>query len=133
MGIISLGIGWGIVGNAALVRLHPKFSSDDEVDHDAKENFIPWRRNIVKAGGLNRWSAACIFNTAFGHDFWTKQPTKYESGLLSVLYQSSVPNIALGERFKYDIPHNKNVSVSRVLRSLMSWVQRGYLLYAFLP
>ena len=66
MGIVSLGIGWNMVSAASGKRssclaTSRSFSSDDEkLTMTLKENFIPWRRNIVRAGGLNRWSAACI-------------------------------------------------------------------------
>lgn len=128
MGIISLGIGWEYGKRRQwetqlLFGYIPKFSSDDEkFTMTLKENFIPWRRNIGKGWWFEPLECSLYFNTVFGHDFWTKQPTKYESGYYP--FSTRVrPNIALGERFSM-IFRTINVSVSRVLRSSMSWVQR---------
>lgn len=128
MGIISLGIGWEYGKRRQwetqlLFGYIPKFSSDDErLTMTLKENFIPWRRNIGKGWWFEPLECSLYFNTVFGHDFWTKQPTKYESGYYP--FSTRVrPNIALGERFSM-IFRTINVSVSRVLRSSMSWVQR---------
>lgn len=87
-----------------------------------KENFIPWRRNIGKGWWFEPLECSLYFNTVFGHDFWTKQPTKYESGYYPFSTRIR-PNIALGERFKYDIPHNKRKRIKSITFS-MSWVQQ---------
>ena len=128
MGIISLGIGWEYGKRRQwetqlLFGYIPKFSSDDEkLTMTLKENFIPWRCNIGKGWWFEPLECSLYFNTVFGHDFWTKQPTKYESGYYP--FSTRVrPNIALGERLSM-IFRTINVSVSRVLRSSMSWVQR---------
>ena len=94
--------------------IFPKFSSDDEkLTMTLKENFIPWRRNIGKGWWFEPLECSLYFNTVFGHDFWTKQPTKYESGYYP--FSTRVrPNIALGERFKYDIPHNKRKRIKSI-------------------
>lgn len=119
MGIISLGIGWEYGKRRQwetqlLFGYIPKFSSDDEkLTMTLKENFIPWRRNIGKGWWFEPLECSLYFNTVFGHDFWTKQPTKYESGYYP--FSTRVrPNIALGERFKYDIPHNKRMRIKSI-------------------
>lgn len=119
MGIISLGIGWEYGKRRQwetqlLFGYIPKFSSDDEkLTMTLKENFIPWRRNIGKGWWFEPLECSLYFNTVFGHDFWTKQPTKYESGYYP--FSTRVrPNIALGERFKYDIPHNKRKRIKSI-------------------
>ena len=90
------------------------FSSDDEkFTMTLKENFIPWRRNIGKGWWFEPLECSLYFNTVFGHDFWTKQPTKYESGYYPFSTRIR-PNIALGERFKYDIPHNKRKRIKSI-------------------
>ena len=92
MGIISLGIGWEYGKRRQwetqlLFGYIPKFSSDDEkFTMTLKENFIPWRRNI----GKGWWFEYYPFSTRVR------------------------PNIALGERFKYDIPHNKRKRIKSI-------------------
>jgi hypothetical protein len=127
MGIISLGIGWEYGKRRQwetqlLFGYIPKFSSDDEkLTMTLKENFIPWRRNIGKGWWFEPLECSLYFNTVFGHDFWTKQPTKYESGYYplpeSVLISPWVNVLSM-------IFRTINVSVSRVSRSSMSWVQQ---------
>ena len=86
MGIISLGIGWEYGKRRQwetqlLFGYIPKFSSDDEkLTMTLKENFIPWRCNIGKGWWFEPLECSLYFNTVFGHDLRTKQPTKYESG-----------------------------------------------------
>ena len=119
MGIVSLGIGWEYGKRRQwetqlLFGYIPKFSSDDEkFTMTLKENFIPWRRNIGKGWWFEPLECSLYFNTVFGHDFWTKQPTKYESGYYPFSTRIR-PNIALGERFKYDIPHNKRKRIKSI-------------------
>ena len=45
-----------------------------------KENFIPWRKDWGKGWEFEPLECTLYLNTVLGHDFWTKQPTKYESG-----------------------------------------------------
>ena len=119
MGIVSLGIGWEYGKHRQwetqlLFGYVPKFSSNDEkYTMTLKENFIPWRRNIGKGWWFEPLECSLYFNTVFGHDFWTKQPTKYESGYYPFSTRIR-PNIALGERFKYDIPHNKRKRIKSI-------------------
>lgn len=128
MGIISLGIGWEYGKRRQwetqlLFGYIPKFSSDDEkYTMTLKENFIPWRRNIGKAGGLNRWSAACI----------SIRCSDMISGRSSLPSMKAATIRSLPESVQISpwvnvlsmIFRTINVSVSRVLRSSMSWVQR---------
>ena len=80
---------------------------------------------------LYRFMPVSYTHLVFGHDFWTKQPTKYESGYYP--FSTRVrPNISLGERFKYDIPHNKRKRIKSIT-FFYEFGYNGYLLYAFLP
>lgn len=110
MGIISLGIGWDYGKSKQwetqlLFGIVPKYDSDAvKVTMTIKENFIPWRKELGKGWQFEPLECSLYLNTVFGHDFWTKQPTKYESGYYP--FSTRVrPNLALGERFHYDIPN----------------------------
>lgn len=59
----------------------------------------------------NDWSfeplqCGLYLNTVFGHDFWTKQPTKYDSGYYPFSTRLR-PNVLVGERFTKVVPNNR--------------------------
>lgn len=112
MGLFSLGIGWDYGKHRQwetelLVGYIPKYDSRvGKVTMTLKQNYIPWSRAIGKNWNFEPLECGIYLNTVFGHDFWTKQPTKYESGYYP--FSTRVrPNIFLGERFTKDIPSNK--------------------------
>ena len=119
MGFVSVGIGWDY-GRRSQWETHLLFGIIPKYDSHAvkatitlKENYIPWRRELGKGWQFEPLECSLYINTVLGHDFWTKQPTKYESGY----YHFSTrirPNLALGERFTYDFPHNKHKYVKGV-------------------
>ncbi len=112
MGILSVGIGWDYGRRRQwetqlLFGIVPRYDSDAvKATMTIKQNFIPWRRDLGKGWQFEPLECSLYFNTVFGHDFWTKQPTKYDSGYYPFSTRIR-PNIALGERFRYDIPDNK--------------------------
>jgi len=119
MGLFSIGMGWDY-GKRRQWETHlmlgfiPRFDSNSsKVTLTLKENFIPWRRDIGKGWWFEPLECTLYFNTVFGHDFWTKQPTKYESGYYPFSTRIR-PNLALGERFKFDIPHNKRKRIKSI-------------------
>ena len=119
MGVVSFGIGWAYGKRRQwetqlLLGYIPKFDSDDEKwTMTIKENYIPWHKPMGKGWTFEPLECSLYFNTVFGHDFWTKQPTKYESGYYPFSTRIR-PNIAFGERFKYDVPHNKRKRIKSV-------------------
>lgn len=128
MGIISLGIGWEYGKRRQwetqlLFGYIPKFSSDDEkfTIRSRKISFLGVVIS-VRAGGLNRWSAACI----------SIRCSDMISGLSSLPSMKAATIRSLPESVLISpwvnvlsmIFRTINVSVSRVLRSSMSWVQR---------
>lgn len=128
MGIISLGIGWEYGKRRQwetqlLFGYIPKFSSDDEkfTIRSRKISFLGVAIS-VRAGGLNRWSAACI----------SIRCSDMISGLSSLPSMKAATIRSLPESVLISpwvnvlsmIFRTINVSVSRVLRSSMSWVQR---------
>ncbi|MFW5522763.1 MAG: hypothetical protein ACOCPB_07240, partial [Segatella copri] len=86
MGVFSLGLGWDYGKHRqwetfVMLGYIPRFDSDDsKLTLTIKENFIPWHRDIGKGWWFEPLECSIYFNTIFGHDFWTKQPTKYENG-----------------------------------------------------
>ena len=115
MGIVSLGLGWDYGKHRQwethlLLGFIPRFdSSDSKLTLTLKENFIPWRKDIGKGWWFEPLECSLYVNTVFGHDFWVKQPTKYESGSTRIR-----PNIALGERIRFDIPDNKRKRIKSI-------------------
>ena len=119
MGIISVGIGWDY-GKRRQWETHLLFGIIPKYDSDAvkctitlKENFIPWHRNLGKGWQFEPLECTLYLNTVLGHDFWTKQPTKYESGYYP--FSTRVrPNLGFGERFTYKIPNNRRKRVKSI-------------------
>ena len=119
MGIISVGIGWDY-GKRRQWETHLLFGIIPKYDSDAvkctitlKENFIPWRRNLGMGWQFEPLECTLYLNTVLGHDFWTKQPTKYESGYYP--FSTRVrPNVGFGERFTYKIPNNRRKRVKSI-------------------
>lgn len=116
MGIISLGIGWDY-GKRSQWETHllfgivPKYDSDEvKMTITLKENFIPWRKDWGKGWQFEPLECTLYLNTVLGHDFWTKQPTKYESGYYPFSTRIR-PNLGFGERFTYQIPNNRRKRV----------------------
>ena len=112
MGIISLGIGWDY-GKRSQWETHLLFGIVPKYDSDAvkmtitlKENFIPWRKDWGKGWQFEPLECTLYINTVLGHDFWTKQPTKYESGYYPFSTRIR-PNLGFGERFTYQVPNNR--------------------------
>ena len=108
MGLFSVGVGWdygkrGQWETQLLFGYIPKYSSHSaKMTITLKENYIPWSINLKKG-----WSFEPLdFNTVIGQDFWTKQPTKYQSGYYPFSTRIR-PNIFIGERFSKEIPKNK--------------------------
>lgn len=128
MGIISLGIGWEYGKRRQwetqlLFGYIPKFSSDDEkfTIRSRKISFLGVVIS-VKAGGLNRWSAACISIRCSDMISGQSSLPSMKAATIRSLPESVL--ISPWVNVLSMIFRTINVSVSRVLRSSMSWVQR---------
>ena len=112
MGLFSVGVGWDYGKRRQwetdlMVGFIPKYDSNSaKITLTLKENFIPWSISMKKGWSFEPLECGLYVNTVFGHDFWTKQPTKYESGYYPFSTRIR-PNIFLGERFSLEIPQNK--------------------------
>lgn len=128
MGIISLGIGWEYGKHRQwetqlLFGYIPKFSSDDEkfTIRSRRISFLGVAIS-VRAGGLNRWSAACISIRCSDMISGQSSLPSMKAATIRSLPESVL--ISPWVNVLSMIFRTINVSVSRVLRSSMSWVQR---------
>lgn len=128
MGIISLGIGWEYGKHRQwetqlLFGYIPKFSSDDEkfTIRSRKISFLGVVIS-VRAGGLNRWSAACISIRCSDMISGQSSLPSMKAATIRSLPESVL--ISPWVNVLSMIFRTISVSVSRVLRSSMSWVQR---------
>lgn len=112
MGLFSVGVGWdygkrGQWETQLLFGYIPKYSSHSaKMTITLKENYIPWSINLKKGWAFEPLECGLYFNTVIGQDFWTKQPTKYQSGYYPFSTRIR-PNLFIGERFSKEIPKNK--------------------------
>lgn len=119
MGLVSLGVGWDYGKHRQwetqlLIGFIPKYdSSRGKVTMTLKQNFIPWSMPMGHGWSFEPLECGLYFNTVFGKDFWTKQPSKYDSGYYPFSTRIR-PNIFLGERFTVDVPENKRKFVKSV-------------------
>lgn len=119
MGLVSLGVGWDYGKHRQwetqlLIGFIPKYdSSRGKVTMTLKQNFIPWSMPMGRGWSFEPLECGLYFNTVFGKDFWTKQPSKYGSGYYPFSTRIR-PNIFLGERFTVDVPENKRKFVKSV-------------------
>lgn len=119
MGVVSIGLGWGYGKHRQwetqlLVGYIPRYSSDSgKLTFTLKENFIPWRCDFGKGWTFEPLECSIYANTIFGHDFWTKQPAKYESGYYPFSTRIR-PNVALGERIRLEVPNNKRKRIKSI-------------------
>ncbi len=112
MGLFSVGVGWDYGKKRQwetelLIGVIPKYDSRSvKMTMTLKENYIPWSIYLKKGWSFEPLECGLYLNTVFGHDFWTKQPTKYESGYYPFSTRIR-PNIFFGERFSMEIPKNR--------------------------
>lgn len=112
MGLFSLGVGWDYGKyrqweTQLLFGVIPKYDSHSvKITMTLKENYIPWSVSMKNGWSFEPLECGLYLNTVFGHDFWTKQPTKYDSGYYPFSTRIR-PNVFIGERFSVEIPSNK--------------------------
>lgn len=112
MGLFSIGMGWDYGKRRQwetqlLFGFVPKFDSKSaKITMTLKENYIPWSIDLKRGWSFEPLECTIYLNTVFGNDFWTKQPTKYESGYYPFSTRIR-PNIALGERITKVVPKNR--------------------------
>lgn len=112
MGLFSFGVGWDYGKHRQwetqlLFGYIPKYDSNNaKMTMTLKQNYIPWSVTMGHGWAFEPLECGLYFNTVFGSDFWTKQPSKYGSGYYPFSTRIR-PNIFVGERFTVDVPENR--------------------------
>ena len=131
MGFLSAGIGWDYARHwetQLLFGFIPKHqSSRAKLTMTLKENYIPWKISLTgphtSTGGpvlkrgwsFNPLTVGLYLNTVFGHEFWKSQPIRYPNRYYEFMSTEYRVNIALGQRFTWQVPYerrNRSSSVS---------------------
>lgn len=119
MGLFSFGVGWDYGKHRQwetqlLFGYIPKYDSNNaKMTMTLKQNYIPWSVTMGHGWAFEPLECGLYFNTVFGSDFWTKQPSKYGSGYYPFSTRIR-PNIFVGERFTVDVPVNRRKFVKSV-------------------
>lgn len=119
MGLFSFGVGWDYGKHRQwetqlLFGYIPKYDSNNaKMTMTLKQNYIPWSVTMGHGWAFEPLECGLYFNTVFGSDFWTKQPSKYGSGYYPFSTRIR-PNIFVGERFTVDVPENRRKFVKSV-------------------
>lgn len=136
MGLFSVGVGWdygkrGQWETQLLFGYIPKYSSHSaKMTITLKENYIPWSINLKKGWSFEPLECGLYFNTVIGQDFWTKQPTKYQSG-----YYPFPPVFARTYLSESVFPRKFlriSVSSSKVFRFSMNWAPMTFTSCAYI-
>ena len=112
MGLFSIGVGWNYGKHRQwetqlLLGFVPKYESEyAKITLTLKQNYIPWSVNLNHGWSVEPLQCGLYVNTVFGHDFWVKQPVKYDGGYYPFSTRIR-PNIFVGERITKKIPHNR--------------------------
>lgn len=130
MGLLSAGIGWDYARHwetQLLFGFIPKHQSTRaKLTMTLKENYIPWRialtephtglgKSLKQGWSFNPLTVSLYINTVFGHEFWKSQPQRYPSRYYEFMSTEYRVNLALGQRFTWQIPEhlrNRSTSVS---------------------
>ena len=119
MGLFSFGVGWDYGKHRQwetqlLFGYIPKYDSNNaKMTMTLKQNYIPWSVTMGHGWAFEPLECGLYFNTVFGSDFWTKQPSKYGSGYYPFSTRIR-PNIFVEERFTVDVPENRRKFVKSV-------------------
>ena len=103
MGFMSVGIGWDYGRHRQwethfLIGIVPKYDSRHaKMTFTLKQNFIPWSVTLNDGWSFEPLECGLYFNSVLGSDFWSKQPTKYNSGYYPFSTRFR-PNVFLGQR-----------------------------------
>lgn len=134
MGLMSVGIGWDYGRHRQwethfLIGLVPKYDSRNvKVTFTLKQNYIPWSVSMRNDWSFEPLECGLYFNSVLGSDFWSKQPTKYNSGYYPFSTRFR-PNVFLGQRITKEIPHNTR----RYIKSITAFYEISTCDIYFMP
>jgi len=103
MGLVSIGTGWDYGKRRqwetqVLLGFIPKCkSARAKLCLTVKENYIPWSRQIGPDFFFEPLETGIYFNTVFGKEFWSSQPSRYPKGYYKFATKIR-PNIFVGQR-----------------------------------
>lgn len=119
MGLFSTGIGWDYGRHRQfethfMVGFIPRNSSRrPKMTLTLKENYIPWSLHTGHGFAIEPLSTGFYVNSVMGHEFWDKQPVRYESGYYTFSTKLHF-NLFVGERLTKLIPNNRRLLVKSV-------------------
>lgn len=120
MGFMSIGIGWNYGHHDQwethlLFGLLPKCGSNrNKMTITIKETFIPWDIHIRGSWTIEPLSCGLYVNSVLGHEFWNKQPPRYDKGYYPFLSTKYRMNIFVGQQIEKTIPHNRRKFIKSI-------------------
>jgi len=138
MGMLSAGTGWDYGKRKQwethlLIGFIPKHqSSRVKVTMTLKENFMPWNIDLKRGWSVNPLYASLYLNTVYGDEFWKSQPHRYPDKYYEFMSTKFRLNIALGQRFTFQIPHgmrrkSKSISLFYEISSCDLYIRSKFL------
>lgn len=110
IGLISAGLGWNYGSSAqwetdAMMGFIPAYSNQDaKMTLTLKQHFLPWNnRRLHQNFTFDPLSCGLAVNSAFGNEFWVREPDKYPSSYYSFSTKLRFW-FHLGQRITYHIP-----------------------------
>jgi hypothetical protein len=114
MGLLSGGGGWEY-GNKnrwetdISLGLLPRYSTEDvKCILTLKQIYIPWNIELGKNFSLEPLSCGLYASSVINRKFWMTEPDKYPSPYYAFSTKLRF-NIFLGQRIKYNVPHDKRL------------------------
>jgi hypothetical protein len=119
MGAFSMGMGWDYGSRRQwetylLFGFIPKCSSSrPKMTMTLKQNYVPWNIPLGHGFQFEPLSTGMYFNTVFGREFWSTEPTKYPRGYYKFATKIRA-NIFAGERFTRSLDKDNILGVKDV-------------------
>ncbi|MGN0221033.1 MAG: hypothetical protein ACI4BA_02780 [Prevotella sp.] len=120
MGLISIGMGWEYGKHRQwetdlLIGYLPKFQSRrGKLTMTLKETFIPWNVTLSNDFFLEPLTCGLYINTVYGHEFWSRQPSRYPDKYYEALSTKARLNVFLGQRIGVYVPHARRKFVKEI-------------------
>ena len=120
IGLLSAGMGWHygkqrrIWETDLMFGFLPAYDTrTSKLTMTIKQGYIPFRITLHGNWQFEPLSCGLFFNTVFGEEFWSRQPSKYPKRYYG--FSTSVrSNVFVGERFRYQIPMQKRRRISSI-------------------
>lgn len=121
IGFLSVGTGWDYGKNRqwetdVMLGYIPKYSTRrGKVSFTLKQNFIPWNSCIGNKRLTQFQPLRCglFFNTVYGEEFWTREPSRYPSGYYNFSTRIRT-GLFIGQSISRTVNGSRNRSYKRV-------------------